>query len=61
MKMHTGTFFAGAIFFLVGVALMLEALEVWELTFADLRYVVPLALVVAGLAVVVNAVTRRGR
>lgn len=59
MRMHGGTFFAGAIFFLVGVAFLLEALEVWDLTVGDLRYVGPLALVVAGLAVVVSSISRR--
>lgn len=59
MRMHAGTFFAGAIFFLVGVAFLLEALEVWDLSVADLRYVGPLALVVAGLAVVVSSISRR--
>jgi hypothetical protein len=59
MKMHLGTLFAGLIFLAVGVAFALEAMDVWSLSLSDLRYIGPLALVVAGAAVVAGSLNRR--
>jgi hypothetical protein len=53
MSVHRGTLFAGLIYLLIGVALVLEALEVWTLRIGDLTYLGPIALVAVGLAVVV--------
>jgi hypothetical protein len=46
---------AGVIYLGIGVAFILEALEVWALQIGDLRYVGPIALVVLGLAVVIGS------
>lgn len=52
MRLHKGTLLAGVVFLLIGVALILEALEVWTVQISDLRYIGPIALVVIGVAVV---------
>lgn len=59
MRIHTGTLFAGLVFLAVGIAFILEAVGAWNLTLGELRYVGPLALVVAGLAVVIGSLGRR--
>jgi len=59
MKAHPGTLFVGIVYLAVGVAFVLEALDVWDLRFGDLRYLGPLALVVVGVAVIVGALARR--
>lgn len=59
MRMHIGTLFAGLIFLALGIAFTLEAMDVWSLSVSDLRYIGPLALVVAGAAVVVGSLNRR--
>lgn len=61
MKLHAGTLFAGTIYLAIGVAFIFESLGAWSLGVGDLRYVGPLALVVAGLAVVVGSVTRANK
>jgi hypothetical protein len=58
MRIHRGTLFAGVVYLGIGVAFILEALEVWALQIGDLRFVGPIALVVLGLAVVIGS--RRG-
>ena len=50
----------GLVFLSVGIAFVFEALGAWTLSVGDLRLIGPLALVVAGLAVVIGSVTRRG-
>jgi hypothetical protein len=55
MKIHRGTLFAGVVYLGIGVAFILEALDVWTLQIGDLRYVGPIALVVLGLAVVIGS------
>lgn len=52
MRLHKGTLLAGIVFLLIGVAFILEALEVWTVQISDLRYIGPIALVVVGVAVV---------
>lgn len=59
MRVHAGTLFAGFIYLVVGIVFFLEALGYWSLRLSDLRYVGPLALVVAGIAVVVGSMTRK--
>lgn len=61
MSLHRGTLFAGLIYLIVGVALILEALEVWTLQIGDLQYLGPVALVAVGLAVVIGSIGRAGR
>lgn len=58
MRLHPGTMLAGFIYLVIGVAFVLEALGYWTLRLSDLRYIGPLALVVAGIAVVAGSVTR---
>lgn len=55
MRIHKGTLLAGVVYLGIGVAFILEALEVWTLRIGDLRYVGPIALVVLGLAVVIGS------
>lgn len=59
MNIHKGTFFAGLIFLAIGVAFVLEALELWTLRFSDLRLIGPLALVVIGIAVIMGSLGAR--
>jgi hypothetical protein len=59
MRMHVGTLLAGIVFLAVGLLFVAEALEWWTLQVSDLRYVGPLALVVAGVAVVASSITSR--
>ncbi len=56
---HLGTFIAGVIFAVLAVLFLLEALDVWSLSLADFWLLGPLLLVVIGVVVVVNAVTRK--
>ncbi|HSJ27894.1 MAG TPA: hypothetical protein VLB67_06755 [Acidimicrobiia bacterium] len=55
MRMHVGTLVAGIVYLAVGLLFVAEALEWWTLQVSDLRYVGPLALVVAGIAVVASS------
>lgn len=59
MRFHPGTLFAGVIYLALGVAFVFEALDAWSLSISDLRYVGPLALVLAGLAVVIGSIAGR--
>jgi len=58
VKLHYGTLFAGVLYLVIGLGMVAETLGWWDLTLRDLRYVGPLALVVAGLAVVAGSVAR---
>ena len=58
MRIHKGTLFAGVIYLGIGIAFILEALEVWTLQIGDLRFIGPIALVVLGVAVVIGSMTR---
>jgi hypothetical protein len=61
MNIHKGTFITGLIYLAIGVAFVLEALDVWTIRFSDLRLIGPLALVVIGVAVIIGTLggTRR--
>ena len=61
MRFHPEALVAGLIFLAVGVAFVFEALGTWTLSIEDLRFVGPLALVAAGLGVVVTSVARSER
>lgn len=52
MKQHPGTFTAGLIFVIVGVAYLLDALEVWQVNVARTW---PLVLIAAGIVVILNS------
>ena len=56
MRLHRGTLLAGVIYLTVGLAFIAEALDWWTLRMEDLRYAGPLALVVAGIAVVFGSI-----
>ncbi|MGH8870457.1 MAG: hypothetical protein ACRDWS_00550 [Acidimicrobiia bacterium] len=61
MRPHTSTLFAGVVYLGIGVAFVLEALEVWTLRLGDLRFIGPIVLVVLGLAVVIGSLGRTDR
>ena len=61
MRLHAGTLLAGLIYLATGVVFILEALEVWTMQVGDLRLVLPLAMVAAGMAVVIGSITRTRR
>lgn len=52
MKQHPGTFTAGLIFVLIGIAYLLEAFEVWRV---NVGRAWPIALIAAGIVVILNA------
>ncbi|MGH8928355.1 MAG: hypothetical protein ACRDWH_08395 [Acidimicrobiia bacterium] len=58
MRLHIGTLFAGLVFTAIGVTFSMEALGWWKLQLSDFRLVGPIALVVAGLAVIVGSIGR---
>jgi len=53
--------FAGAVYLMVAIVFMLEALDVWTLRIGDLRYIGPIALVLIGLAVGICSLGRGDR
>lgn len=59
MRLHKGTLFAGLLYLTIGVAFILEALDVWSVRLADLRLIGPLALVVIGAAVIMGSLDTR--
>ncbi len=59
MRLHWGTLLTGVIYLVIGVAFVLEALDVWALRLADLRLIGPLALVVIGIAVIMGSLGAR--
>ena len=61
MRMHTGTLLAGLFYLGIGVAFILEALDLWTLQIVDLRLIGPIALVVLGVAVVIGSMRRGDR
>ena len=56
MRLHKGTLLAGLLYLVIGVAFILEALEVWTLHISDLRYIGPIALVVLGVAILIGSI-----
>lgn len=52
MKQHPGTFTAGLIFVIIGIAYLLEAFEVWQVNVARTW---PLVLIAAGVVIILNA------
>ena len=57
-RVHTAPLAAGLLFILVGVGLLLDALDVVSL---DLTLLWPVALIVVGLVVLLRQVTPAGR
>jgi len=60
MRLHLGTLFAGFVYLVIGFTFLAEALGWWAFQWSDFRLLAPLALVVAGLAVIVGSLGRRG-
>ncbi len=58
-EFHPGTFAAGAVFTAIGVAFLLEALGVWVLRFRHLEILLPVALIIIGVAVVIATLWAR--
>ena len=54
-RIHVPTFVWGVVFTVFGIVFSLEAAEVWEFTFGDLRYAGPLVLVAIGVIMVFTA------
>jgi hypothetical protein len=52
---------AGVVYLILGVAFVLEALDVWNVRLTDLRLLLPGALVVIGIAVIIGTVGQRDR
>jgi hypothetical protein len=52
---------AGVIYLVLGIAFILEALDVWNLRVEDLRFVGPIALVLIGAAVAFGSMSRARR
>jgi len=50
--LHPGTFVAGFLFFLTGLVFTFEELGVWSFQLGDLWFLGPVALVIAGIAVI---------
>lgn len=50
-RLHSGTLVAGFFYLGVGIALLLDVLDVWE---ADLRLVLPIALVALGASILLS-------
>ena len=50
--LHPGTFVAGLLFFMIGCAFTLEELGVWDVKLGDLWFVGPLAMILAGAAII---------
>ena len=57
---HKGTFLAGLLFFIIGAAFTLEELGVWNVQFGDLWFIGPVALIVAGLAIIAVSMWSHG-
>lgn len=51
MRRHPGTFAAGVLFMAIGIAYLLEALEVWDVRLGRLW---PVALIVIGAVVILS-------
>lgn len=58
-EFHPGTFTAGAIFVVLGVAFTLEGLDVWTLRLRDLDLLFPIAMLAIGIAVLFAAMWAR--
>lgn len=52
MRQHPGTFTAGLIFTVIGLAYLLEAFDVWKVNLARAW---PVALIAAGVVIILNA------
>ncbi|MEX0863478.1 MAG: hypothetical protein WD269_01220 [Acidimicrobiia bacterium] len=61
MRLHRGTLLAGVIYLALGVAFLLEAMDIWTVRVADLRILFPAALVAIGIAVIIGTVARGNR
>lgn len=57
MRLHIGTLIAGIVYLIIGVAFVFEALGEWTMSLGDLRFVLPLAMVTVGLAVVAGSLS----
>ena len=54
-RIHVPTFVWGLVLTVFGIVFSLEAADVWEFTFGDLRYAGPLVLVGIGVIMVLTA------
>ena len=56
-RFHTGTFLWGVVLALVGAALSAVGFGWWDLSDIDLRYVAPGIVILAGIVILVGALT----
>jgi hypothetical protein len=61
MTIYKGALIAGVIYLVLGVAFLLEALDVWAFELGDLRLVGPIGLLLIGVGVAVGAIGRARR
>ncbi|MDH3500308.1 MAG: hypothetical protein OEM97_09320 [Acidimicrobiia bacterium] len=55
-RFHPGTFTAGVIFLLLGIAFLFEAAGAWTFRLGDLATLGPLTIVGVGVAVLVSSI-----
>jgi small neutral amino acid transporter SnatA (MarC family) len=61
MTIYKGALIAGVIYLALGVAFLLEALDMWAFELGDLRLVGPIALLLIGIGVAAGAIGRARR
>ena len=61
MTIYKGALIAGVIYLVLGVAFLLEALDMWTFELGDLRLVGPIALLLVGFGVAAGAIGRARR
>jgi small neutral amino acid transporter SnatA (MarC family) len=61
MTIYKGALIAGVIYLVLGVAFLLEALDLWAFELGDLRLVGPIALLLVGFGVAAGAIGRARR
>jgi hypothetical protein len=60
-RVDKGALGAGIVYLVIGVAFVLEALDVWTVRIDDLRYLFPAALVAVGVTVIIGTMKRGDR
>jgi hypothetical protein len=60
-KFHLGTFVWGAVLTVAGAAMAAIGLGWWDVTIVNLGYLAPALVIVAGVVILVGALTRERR
>ena len=61
MTIYKGALTAGVIYLVLGVAFLLEALDMWAFEIGDLRLLGPISLLLIGIGVAAGAIGRARR